>query len=168
MAETWRRCSACKSDIECGATYWVCSVSTCNRVRTALAFCSVSCWEVHLPGAHHRESWAVEKTAPSAADARNAEAGEARAKPGAARERPRRRIVSATPAAASPRATEPEPVLLIASRLKDYIRQTTGLSTSDRVLEPLSDIVRKLCDEAARNAVRAGRRTVLDRDVPKP
>jgi len=60
----WRRCSACKGDIDHGATYWTCNVSTCNRTRTALVFCSVTCWEVHLPGANHRETWAVEQTAP--------------------------------------------------------------------------------------------------------
>jgi len=49
--------------------YWTCNVSTCNRKRTGLAFCTVSCWEVHLPGANHRESWAVERTAPSRAEA---------------------------------------------------------------------------------------------------
>jgi len=65
--DTWRRCSSCKSDIDFGSTYWVCNVSTCNRARTALYFCSVSCWEAHLPMMRHRESWAVEKTAPTRA-----------------------------------------------------------------------------------------------------
>ncbi|HXV35501.1 MAG TPA: hypothetical protein VEC18_00005, partial [Myxococcota bacterium] len=63
----WRRCSACKAPIERGARYWVCSVSTCNRKRTALAFCSVTCWEVHLPGANHRQAWAEERRAPTTA-----------------------------------------------------------------------------------------------------
>ena len=61
----WRRCSACKQDIAHGAMYYVCSVSTCNRKRTALAFCTVSCWEVHLPTVNHRQAWAEEKTAPA-------------------------------------------------------------------------------------------------------
>ncbi len=64
----WRRCSACKNFIERGSTYWVCNVSTCNRKRTALVFCSVTCWEVHLPEANHRESWAEERTAPMTSD----------------------------------------------------------------------------------------------------
>ncbi len=63
----WRRCSACKNPIASGAIYWTCSVSTCNRKRTGLAFCTVTCWEVHLPGANHREAWAVEKFAPAGA-----------------------------------------------------------------------------------------------------
>jgi histone H3/H4 len=35
------------------------------------------------------------------------------------------------------------------------------------VLAPLSDIVRRVCDEAIRSATREGRRTVLDRDIPE-
>ena len=68
MAERWRRCSACKNDIALGGVYWVCSVSTCNRKRTALVFCSVDCWEIHLPTERHREAWAVEARAPSVPD----------------------------------------------------------------------------------------------------
>ena len=71
MSETerWRRCNACKNDIPFGATHFLCSVSTCNRKRTGLVFCSVSCWEVHLPMANHREAWAIEERAPTKAEA---------------------------------------------------------------------------------------------------
>ena len=152
----WRRCSACKKPIATGAVYQVCSVSTCNRERTALAFCSVECWEVHLPGANHREAWAVERKAPSSPQPppKGATGGSA--------ERGVRRIVS-SPAPAK----EKREVLIIASRLKDYIRAKSGYNTSDRVLVPLSRIVRRVCDEAIRNAQREGRRTVLDRDIPE-
>jgi len=57
--------------------------------------------------------------------------------------------------------------LIVASRLKDYIRERSGFNTSDGVLEPLSEIVRRICDDAVRNASREGRRTVLDRDIPR-
>jgi len=60
----WRRCSTCKSDIGFGKKHFVCSVSTCNRKRTGLAFCSVECWDAHLPTARHRDAWAVEKVSP--------------------------------------------------------------------------------------------------------
>ena len=65
-AETtgWRRCSTCKEDIAFGAKHYVCNVSTCNRKRTGLVFCSVECWDGHLPTARHRDAWAVEKVAP--------------------------------------------------------------------------------------------------------
>lgn len=164
----WRRCSACKQPIPLGATYWVCSVSTCNRKRTALAFCSVSCWDAHLPVARHREAWAEERTAPRtpepgpAASATRAE----RARGAPADAERRRRIVRPEPAAPRP-AGPPQEVLIIASRLKDYVRARAGFNTSERVLGPLSDLVRRACDEAIRNARREGRRTVLDRDVPE-
>ena len=169
-AAVWRRCSACKKPIALGAPFWACSVSTCNRKRTALAFCSVSCWEVHLPGANHREAWAVERTAPrtpeaegeaAAPAARSAGSGGSDAGAGGGR----RRLVRSTVPAREPSA--PEEVLIVASRLKAYVRAASGFNTSDGVLEPLSEIVRRVCDEAIRNARREGRRTVLDRDVPR-
>jgi hypothetical protein len=62
---TWVRCNSCKKPIAYRAEYWVCNVSTCNRVRTGLKFCTVSCWDAHLPFINHRESWAEERKAPS-------------------------------------------------------------------------------------------------------
>jgi len=155
--ETWRPCSACKQPIGLGATYWVCNVSTCNRKRTGLVFCSVTCWEVHLPEANHRETWAVEKSAP-----RVAEAGPKAA--AGSTPKVRRRIVRES--AAAPTADTPREILIIASRLKDYIRAKSGFNTSDGVLSPISDAVRRLCDEAIANAARAERKTVLERDLP--
>ncbi|HEY8120531.1 MAG TPA: hypothetical protein VII78_04380 [Myxococcota bacterium] len=156
-SKSWRRCSACKNPIALGAVHQVCSVSTCNRPRTGLVFCSVTCWEVHLPDANHREAWAVERRAPASLDP---EAASAAASGG------QRRIVR--PAQAAPAAVAaPSEVLIVASRLKDYVRvKSGGYNTSDRVLEPLSEIVRRVCDQAIENARRDGRMTVLERDVP--
>jgi hypothetical protein len=156
----WSRCSACKKPIEFASLYWVCNVSTCNRKRTALAFCSVECWEVHLPTANHREAWAVEKTAPTAAEHSKA------AREGGEKNVGRRKLIRPGPAQREP--AEVEEVLIVASRLKDFIRSRSGFNTSDGVLEPLSEIVREACEEAMRAAERDGRRTVLDRDIPKP
>jgi histone H3/H4 len=50
--------------------------------------------------------------------------------------------------------------------LKEYIRARSGFSTSERVLAPLSAIVRQVCDAAIANATRDERKTVLDRDIP--
>jgi hypothetical protein len=132
-----------------------------------MVFCSVTCWEVHLPVANHRESWAVEKQAPLSKEApspsespRATPRGDSQTAAGV------RRIVrgqSENPT--SNRA--PTEVLIVASRLKEYIRVKSGYKMSDRVLAPLSDIVRKVCDEAIRNAQRDGRMTVLDRDIPE-
>ncbi len=163
--DSWRKCSACKNPIAYGATYFTCSVSTCNRKRTALQFCTVSCWEVHLPVARHRESWADEQTAPSRAEAAR-EASAAAAAP-APRE-PRRILAQPKPAAGrdeAPRGDAPKEILIIGTRLKDYVRAISGFNTSDRALEPLSEIVREAVGEAVRNARAEGRRTVLDRDV---
>ena len=55
-------------------------------------------------------------------------------------------------------------ILVVASRLKDYVRNKSGMNTSDAVLDVLSDKLRELCDEAIRRARGAGRQTVLDRD----
>jgi hypothetical protein len=67
MAETWLKCSACRSDIEFGEKYFQCSVSTCNRARTRLVFCSVPCWDSHVATLRHRDAWAEDKIAPSKA-----------------------------------------------------------------------------------------------------
>ncbi len=61
----WRRCNSCKKEIPYLGAYWVCNVSTCNRKRTGLVFCEVSCWDAHVPGMNHRESWAEERKAPT-------------------------------------------------------------------------------------------------------
>jgi hypothetical protein len=111
---------------------------------------------------NHREAWAVEKTAPATA----AEAESAAAAPAARKREPQRRLVrpdTGTPAAGS---KPPEEVLIVASRLKAYVLASTGMNTSDRVLDPLSDIVRDFVDRAAENARREGRKTLLDRDIP--
>jgi hypothetical protein len=155
----WRRCSACKKPIALGAVYWTCNVSTCNQKRTALVFCTLSCWEVHLPGANHREAWAVERRAPA-----TPEPGAAPAPKPAPEARSARRIVVSTPVK---QPDAPLEVLIVASRLKDYVRARSGYNTSDRVLEPLSEIVRRVVDQAIENARRDGRMTVLDRDVPE-
>jgi hypothetical protein len=164
----WRPCSVCKKPIRYRATYWTCSVSTCNRKRTGLAFCSVSCWDAHVPGAGHREAWAVEETAPSREEAaRQSAEAEARAARQASAEP---RAVSSPPSRAEAVAPTLQPapseVLIVASRLKDYVRARSGFNTSDGVLGPLSDIVRRVMDRAIQNAGRDGRKTVLDRDIP--
>jgi hypothetical protein len=154
----WRRCSACKEPIEFGSLYFTCNVSTCNRKRTALAFCSVSCWEVHLPIERHREAWAEEQRAPASAQAAAA----------AAERKPRARTKSTTSAkpGAAPGGAPRGEVLIVASRLKDYIRTQSGFNTSDAAVHPLSDAVRRWCDGAIRNARRAEQKTVMGRDVP--
>jgi len=166
----WRRCSSCKSPIAFEADYWVCSVSTCNRKRTGLVFCSVSCWDAHLPVMRHREAWAEERVSPDRVSwaKEQGETSTARGKGSAQTGQPRRR--EATRRRIAPAAAEPElprEILIVASKLKDYIHARSGMNTSDKVMATLSDRVRAICDRAIDTARRDERKTVLDRDVPQ-
>ena len=156
MPELWRRCSACKNEIALGAIHWVCSVSTCNRKRTSLVFCNVDCWEVHLPTERHREAWAIEAQAPKTAEPIE---GEKRT----------RKAPAGNPAGATIHGdvVDVGEILVVASKLKAYVKSVSGYSTSDRVLPVLSKALRKICDESIENARRADRQTVMDRDVPR-
>jgi histone H3/H4 len=55
-------------------------------------------------------------------------------------------------------------VLVVASKLKNYIRTKSGMNTSAAVMGALSNRIRQLCDQAIENAKREGRKTVMDRD----
>jgi histone H3/H4 len=55
-------------------------------------------------------------------------------------------------------------VLIVASKLKNYIRSKASMNTSSTVVDALSEKVRHLCDQAIENAKRDGRKTVMDRD----
>ncbi len=55
-------------------------------------------------------------------------------------------------------------VLVVASKVKGYIRQKSEMKTSASVLEALSNRIRSMCDQAMENARNDGRKTVLDRD----
>lgn len=151
MSETqnqkvWKNCSTCKKPIFVGAKYYVCSVSTCNGQRTGYVFCGMQCFDSHLPGARHRDAGAIEKMAPRVIIAANQPAG----------------VGSFQPAAHSQKA--PQEVLIIASRLKEYIQAKADYNTSASVMDVLSDFVRILSDRAIDNARADGRRTVMDRD----
>src|SRR5690348_9128756 len=60
----WKKCSACKKSIPFDSKYYICSVSTCTGQRTGYSFCSVDCWEVHVPGARHKDAGALERRSP--------------------------------------------------------------------------------------------------------
>jgi len=157
-ASTWRVCSACKKPILWNESYWVCSVSSCNRARAPYVFCRIECWDSHVPVMNHRDAWAEERVAPS------------RPRPTASPAAPLvTRPLGAPTAAAQPAsrtaAPEPDPdVLIVVSKLKKYVREKHGLSTSDQVIAVLSDRVREICDDAAEKSRQAGRKTLMDRD----
>lgn len=146
----WRKCSSCKGAIGLGAKYYQCNVSTCNTNKTNYVFCSVNCFETHLPGARHKDAYAIEELAPKTAT-------------------PQRIIVAGastptTTSAPGKSNVQSREVLIIASRLKDYISLRSEFNTSAGVMDVLSDYVRVLCDQAIDNARAEGRKTVLDRD----
>ena len=55
-------------------------------------------------------------------------------------------------------------VLVVASKVKNYIKDKGDMKTSGSVLDALSNRIRTMCDEAVENARSDGRKTVLDRD----
>lgn len=61
-------------------------------------------------------------------------------------------------------AEKTELVLVVASKVKAYIKESAGLNTSGAVMDILSGKVRQLCDQAVESAKRDGRKTVMDRD----
>ncbi|HEX3775246.1 MAG TPA: hypothetical protein VHV51_12325 [Polyangiaceae bacterium] len=165
-ADFFRLCSTCKKPIGFGADYFRCSVSTCNRQKLALFFCSLACWDAHVPEAKHRDAWAEPVKAPTREALRVEEREEAaRLERNQARENTmteeaekRRRIIGA------PNEDLPKDVLVVVSKLKAYIKARSGMNTSDSVTEVLSDRIRHWCDAAIEVAQADGRKTVLDRD----
>ncbi|MBL4637032.1 MAG: hypothetical protein JKY56_24475, partial [Kofleriaceae bacterium] len=121
----WKSCTSCRKDIGFGNVYWECSVSTCNRKRLGLYFCTVACWDAHLPEARHRESWAIEKRAPTEDTWKREEAQ-------AAPEAAVRRTVSGNAAALNTDddADLPVDVLVVVSKMKKYIRAKGDMKTS--------------------------------------
>src|SRR3954463_15631051 len=66
--DSFRHCSTCKRPIAFKSGYFRCSVSTCNRRPLEMFFCSVPCWDAHVPEARHRDAWAEAAEAPSRAE----------------------------------------------------------------------------------------------------
>lgn len=180
-SQVFRRCSTCKADIDYASQYYKCSVSTCNKKATALYFCSVPCWDAHVPDARHRDAWAEVEMAPSgpgtgaeqATDHPStspALAASATAAASTAEAKVLRRVVvGRTQSQASDEESEPsdlpQDILIVVSKLKGYIKARSGLRTSDTVLEPLSAHLRKLSGLAIRSAAANERTTVLARDI---
>jgi hypothetical protein len=71
----WRKCTTCKKSIEFNQDFHICNVTTCQKKRAGLVFCSVECWDAHLPVLRHKEAWAIDRKAPSEKEWREIEAG---------------------------------------------------------------------------------------------
>lgn len=144
MESYWRKCGSCKKEIGFNTIYQMCNVSTCSK----MVFCSVDCWNQHNPVMNHKSSWAEEMRSPKAE-------GE-------------RRIVStpreSSTAQVSGSTSMDHEVLIVVSKLKQYIKEKYDMNTSASVMDVLSNQVRRLTDQAAESAKRDGRKTIMDRD----
>ena len=138
---------------------------------------------MHVPMMGHRDPWAEEQTAPTQeqASAEAAKQIEAARRQEQRRDReestgdsPRRRYV----AGQKPPSFEipplelsvddiPDDVLVVVSKLKNYIRARSGMNTSATVNDPLSELIRRACDRAIQRAHADGRKTVMDRDFDR-
>lgn len=129
------------------ARYYECDVSTCNNKRTGLVFCSVECWDAHLPILRHRSAGSIESRAPKSVEEAMNPAP----------------VVKKEVQAMTVNDLEKE-VLIVASKLKAYIKAKSDMNMSANVLDILSDRVRNLADDAIAKARADGRKTVMDRD----
>ncbi len=166
---SWKNCTSCRKEIDFATVYWECSVSTCNRKRLGLFFCTVACWDAHRPEARHRESWAIEKRSPGKSEWQQQESQSADSSPkrvvgsGSSSSLPTRRTV-AGPSSDSGEDL-PRDVLIVVSKLKKYVKAKADMKTSETAIPVLSQEIRRICDRAIRIAGQNGRKTIMDRDV---
>jgi histone H3/H4 len=148
----WKKCSSCKKNIDFGAKYYVCSVSTCNTKRTGYTFCSVTCFETHLPGARHKDAGAVEEIAPKTAEATR---------------KPEKRFIRPNQLSkpSNKQLSQSDEILIIASRFKDFVNSQSEFNTSANVMGVLSNHVRHIAMQAIDNARADGRKTIMEQDV---
>jgi histone H3/H4 len=62
-------------------------------------------------------------------------------------------------------ADEKKEVLVVASKVKAYIKSKADFNTSASAIEVLSDKVREICDQAIESARADKRKTIKDRDI---
>ncbi len=151
-ASYWRKCGSCKKEIGFNTIYQVCNVSSCRK----LVYCSVDCWNLHNPVMNHKSSWAEENRSPRKEDHRPE--GDINA--------PRRVLVTnkTQEVSAGHGEASVDDILIVASKLKQYVKDKYDMNTSANVLEALSHIVRRQTDKAVSKAKGEGRKTLMDRD----
>ncbi len=145
MKAPWRKCSSCKQDILLGAAYYVCSVSTCQSKVTNYAFCTVPCWDAHLPVERHRSggAGAIERRAPAQME-------------------PARKVMVASESKAT--AGSSDELLVVVSKVRKYINDRSSMNTSASAYDALTEKIKVLCDKAIDAARADGRKTVMDKD----
>ena len=55
-------------------------------------------------------------------------------------------------------------VLVVVSKLKNYIKSTANMNTAGNVAPRLSQDIKRMCDRAIANAKSDGRKTIMDKD----
>lgn len=109
---------------------------------------------------NHKNSWAEERKSPSKEDAASGNQSDS----------PRRIIISSksldTHFVNKNDSSEflDDEILIVASKLKAYVKEKHDLNTSANVMEALSRIVRNYTDRAVLRAKSEGRKTLMDRD----
>jgi len=147
----WRKCGSCKKEIGFNSIYQTCSVSTCKKA----VFCSVNCWNLHNEVMSHKSAWAEENRSPRKEEGAS---GDERA--------PKRILVQSRPSpdSSATNSADEQDILIVASKLKAYIKDKHDMNTSANVMDILSHQVRRLTDRAVEKARAEGRKTVMDRD----
>ncbi|HEX5034385.1 MAG TPA: hypothetical protein VFW62_07905, partial [bacterium] len=59
-------------------------------------------------------------------------------------------------------------VLVVASKIKKYIKDKAGMNTSASTMDALSALVTRALDQAIESAKNDSRKTVMDRDLQGP
>ncbi len=147
----WRKCGSCKKEIGFNTIYQMCNVSSCRK----FVYCSVDCWNLHNPVMNHKSSWAEENRSPSKVEAGIVQNETANAP---------RRILVQSKTLNSNASDDSQEILIVASKLKQYIKDKYDMNTAANVMEALSRDVRRLTDRAVEKARSEGRKTVMDRD----
>lgn len=142
----WRKCGSCKKEIGFNTIYQSCSVSSCSK----FVFCSVECWDMHNPVMNHKSAWAEENRSPMKSEGK--------------------RIIITQPISGQTKNNTfenqsiSEEILIVASKLKNYVKVKYDMNTSANVMEILSDKIRSITDQAVARAKIDGRKTLMDRD----
>ena len=148
----WRKCSSCKKEIGLGKAYQMCEVTSCKKH----VFCSVSCWNLHNEVMNHKSAGAIEMRAPFVKEIESDEAVSTGRRIIVNPNNVQQKIGKST--------TMDHEILIVASKLKQYVKEKHDLNTSGNVMDILSNIVRKATDDAVSKAISSGRKTLMDRD----
>lgn len=75
-------------------------------------------------------------------------------------------VVSESKVSTESKASDDE-ILVVVSKVRKYIADRSGMNTSASAYEELTRRIKRLCDAAIDTAQGQGRKTVMDRDIPR-